>query len=242
MSPCPDPDSPLPPGARLRPGAALRPGAPPPLAGAPLPLAGNLLPLAGERPERCDAVVNRQRILCAARRLFQQRGAAGVSMDAVAAAAGVGKGTVFRRFGDRAGLTAALLDEEMRAFQDGFLRGPAPLGPGAPPAQRLDAFVTELVALLDRHLELALAAEEGPPGAGAGIRLTDSLALHLRVLLAQLDPGLDADVTAELILGAIGAGVISRLRRDHAVDLDDLQAGARALVRGLAPEPVPART
>jgi AcrR family transcriptional regulator len=217
MAPCPDSD-------------------PGPAPGALLPLAADHLPLAGERAERCDAVLNRRRILCAARRLFAERGAAGVSMDAVAAAAGVGKGTVFRRFGDRSGLTAALLDEEMRDFQDAFLRGPAPLGPGAPPAQRLDAFVTELVALLDRHLELALAAEDGPPG-GPGMRPTDSLALHLRVLLAELDPTLNAEVTAELILGAIGAGVISRLRRDRDIDLAALQAGARALVRGLAPEP-----
>jgi len=201
---------------------------------APLPLAGDCLPLAGERPERCDAMINRRRILTAARALIAQRGAAGVSMDAVAAAAGVGKGTVFRRFGDRSGLTAALLDEEMREFQDAFLRGPAPLGPGAPPAQRLDAFVTELVALLDRHLELALAAEDRPPGGASG-GPKDSLAVHLRVLLAELDPTLDAEVTAELILGAIGAGVISRLRRDRAVDLAALQASARALVRGLAP-------
>jgi AcrR family transcriptional regulator len=204
-----------------------------------MPLDPLPLPIAGERAERCDALLNRRRILCAARRLFAERGAAGVSMDEVASAAGVGKGTVFRRFGDRSGLTAALLDEEMRVFQDAFLRGPAPLGPGAPPAQRLDAFVTELVALLDRHLELALAAEEGPPG-GPAIGPADSLALHLRVLLAQLDPALNAEVTAELILGAVGAGVISRLRRDRAVDLAALQAGARALVRGLAPEPAPA--
>src|ERR1700726_2677170 len=67
------------------------------------------------------------------------------SMQAVATAAGVGKGTVFHRFGDRDGLTQALLDDYMRDFQDAFLHGPPPLGPGAPPDERLAAFVVELV-------------------------------------------------------------------------------------------------
>ena len=53
---------------------------------------------------------------------------------------GVGKGTLFRRFGDRAGLARALLDESERRLQDGFLHGPPPLGPGAPPRARLKAF------------------------------------------------------------------------------------------------------
>jgi AcrR family transcriptional regulator len=54
-------------------------------------------------------------------------------MDAVAAEAGVGKGTLFRRFGDRAGLAVALLDERERDLQAAVLSGPPPLGPGAPP-------------------------------------------------------------------------------------------------------------
>jgi len=50
-------------------------------------------------------------VLEAAERLFAEQGVKNVSLDAIAAAAGVGKGTVFRRFGDRAGLAVALLDE-----------------------------------------------------------------------------------------------------------------------------------
>ena len=70
------------------------------------------LPVAGGPAERADAARNRERILCAAARLFAEQDAGRVSMDAIAAAAGVGKGTIFRRFGDRAGLMHALLDEE----------------------------------------------------------------------------------------------------------------------------------
>ena len=192
------------------------------------------LALLGGRGERGDAAANRERVLCAARRLFVANGAAAVSMDAVAAAAGVGKGTVFRRFGDRAGLCAALLDEGMRDFQDAFLRGSPPLGPGAPAAQRLDAFLTELVVLLDRELDLVLAIDQWPRAGDA--RPLGSLALHLRVLLTELDPSLDAEVGAEMLLGAVNAGVIARLRRQRGVPLSELQDSIRRLARGLSPE------
>src|ERR1035437_1435580 len=95
------------------------------------------LPRGGRGRKRRHAAANRERILCAARKLLVEQGSGALTMQAVATAAGVGKGTVFHRFGDRDGLTQALLDEYMRDFQDAFLRGPPPLGPGAPPAGRL---------------------------------------------------------------------------------------------------------
>lgn len=80
--------------------------------------------------ERADAARNRILVLAAAERLFAERGVPGVTMDDVAAAAGVGKGTLYRRFGDKGGLAMALLDEQERELQQQLLTGPAPLGPG----------------------------------------------------------------------------------------------------------------
>jgi AcrR family transcriptional regulator len=60
--------------------------------------------------ERADAARNRAAILAAATRLIGERGIDAVSVDDVASAAGVGKGTVFRRFGDKAGLVRAVVD------------------------------------------------------------------------------------------------------------------------------------
>ena len=77
-------------------------------------------------PERGDAARNRALLLDAARRLVAERGPDAVTMDAIAAAAGVGKGTLFRRFGSRAGLMMVLLDEDERASQRAFLFGPGP--------------------------------------------------------------------------------------------------------------------
>src|SRR5262252_1206711 len=105
-----------------------------------------LLLRASPPQERADAARNRATVLAAAAGLFRRHGADGLSMDAVAAAAGVGKGTLFRRFGDKSGLAAALLDHEEQALQEAILFGPAPLGPGQPgesppPRDRLRAFV-----------------------------------------------------------------------------------------------------
>src|SRR5919112_5397030 len=99
------------------------------------------LPVLGTpaRP-RADAVRNRALILATAERLFRERGVEHVSMDAIACGAGVGKGTLFRRFGDRGSLVRALLEEREAEFQETFIRGEPPLGPGAPPADRLVAF------------------------------------------------------------------------------------------------------
>jgi len=78
-----------------------------------------LLELRSSPPrERADAARNRAAVLNAAAELFREHGVDNVSMDAVAAAAGVGKGTLFRRFGDKAGLAVALLDERERKLQE----------------------------------------------------------------------------------------------------------------------------
>ncbi|MBI5105082.1 MAG: TetR/AcrR family transcriptional regulator, partial [Solirubrobacterales bacterium] len=118
-----------------------------------------------EPRERADARRNRERILCAAERLIRAHGIEGVSMDDVASEAGVGKGTLYRRFGDRSQLLFALLNDEESGLQETFIRGEPPLGPGAPPPERLHAFGDAMIDLLERRGELFLAAEsEGRPG------------------------------------------------------------------------------
>lgn len=188
------------------------------------------LPLAARRCERTDAAANRERVLVAARRLFGERGSEGVSMDAVAEAAGVGKGTVFRRFGDRAGLMEALLDDEMREFQDTFLHGPPPLGPGADAGTRLRAFLHELAAVLDRNIDLVLAAELAsthPPA------VFEALALHLRLLIGELAPAANAEILADMLLSALSASMLDRVRRGRGHELADVWAAIDDLLDGL---------
>jgi AcrR family transcriptional regulator len=187
--------------------------------------------MAGQRRERRDAAANRERILSAARQLLVEQGPDALTMQAVATAAGVGKGTVFHRFGDRDGLTQALTDDYMRDFQDAFLRGPPPLGPGAPPAERLEAFVVELVARQADNLALALAAEA--PGRHALAPAYATLAIHIAALVHEIDPALDEGIVAGYILSAINPPVLHRMRTAMGVDTAALQSAARALMQGL---------
>jgi AcrR family transcriptional regulator len=116
---------------------------------------------AGQGRERTDAARNRARVLAAAHELFATKGADQVTMDDIAQAAGVGRATLYRRYPDRASIAVALLDEHERVLQEQLLAGPPPLGPGAPPAERLTAFYEAMVDLLERHVHLALGAEIG---------------------------------------------------------------------------------
>ena len=112
-----------------------------------------MLPVVGEDSERCDAARNRRLLLDAATELVATLGADAVTMEAVATRAGVGKGTVFRRFGNRAGLMRALLDHTEKMLQSSFMFGEPPLGPGADPIDRLVAFVSS-----DAHFSFAKGA------------------------------------------------------------------------------------
>ena len=80
--------------------------------------------------ERADAARNRVHLLTTARQMLAEQGAARLTMDGLAERAGLGKGTVFRRFGTRAGIFQALLDDDERTFQEQVLSGPPPRGPG----------------------------------------------------------------------------------------------------------------
>ncbi|WP_169945197.1 TetR/AcrR family transcriptional regulator [Microbispora sp. H11081] len=81
----------------------------------------------GERRERADAGRNRRAILWAAEELIAEHGLDHVSLDRVAAAAGVGKGTVFRRFGSRTGLVTALPEERAVSIGEAIGTGPPPV-------------------------------------------------------------------------------------------------------------------
>ncbi|MET7453130.1 helix-turn-helix domain-containing protein [Streptomyces sp. NPDC005574] len=181
---------------------------------------------------RADAARNRARLLEAAARLVAEHGAAGVTMEAVAAAASVGKGTVFRRFGDRNGLLMALLDHSEKKFQAAFFGGPPPLGPGAPPVERLDAFGRALLRRSVDELELQLAAE--PSGhrrfSNAPRRL---LRGHVILLLRQAIPEADCELLAMTLMAYLDPSAIHYLTAECGMPLERLEAGWSDLVARL---------
>src|SRR3954454_22901645 len=197
---------------------------------------------AGDARERADAARNRAKILAAAERLIEERGLANVSMDDVAREACVGKGTVYRRFGDRASLALALLDEHERDLQEAMLRdqerarggallrGEPPLGPGAPARERLYAFGEAYLDVLDTHHALLAEAERG---ARFGLAPYVAYRTHLLVLLREASPACDADIAADALLAVLGASLFAHLRGDRTVELDRVKAVWRGLVDGV---------
>jgi len=181
--------------------------------------------------ERGDAARNRLRLLDAARTLIAERGTDAVSMDDIATAAGVGKGTVFRRFGSRAGLMMVLLDEDERALQHAVLFGPPPLGPDAAPVQRLLAFGRERLRFVDTHRELLSEANRDPDA-----RYNASFAVmhtHVRVLLDAAGGTGDLDAQADALLALLDADYITRQLVDRGHTLDTLCDAWESVARKL---------
>src|SRR3954453_5938154 len=152
-------------------------------------------------------------------------------MDAIACEAGVGKGTLFRRFGDRAGLMHALLDEREAAFQESLIRGEPPLGPGAEPLEGLRAFGDALVAHLELHGDLLLAAETGGRWVRFNARVYASYRAHVGMLVREIAPALDDDSIAEALLAPLGADIFLYQRRARGMSVERIAAGYEKLVR-----------
>ena len=155
------------------------------------------------RAERADAARNRRVLLATAREIIGGQGAGTLTMDGLAERAGVGKGTVYRRFGTRAGIFQALLDDDERHFQERVLSGPPPLGPGAPPLDRLIAYGRARTGFLIGHREIARAALDGREPVPAGSQTPMSRA-HIQSLLGQICLGpADLDILATQLTAAL---------------------------------------
>jgi AcrR family transcriptional regulator len=183
--------------------------------------------------ERADAARNRRRILASAARLIEERGVEHVSMDAIAEHAGVGKGTLFRRFGDRSGLVMALLDERTRAFQDELIRGAPPLGPGAPAVERLAAFGRGMLGLLEAHGEMLHAAELGARWVRGETGVYALYRTHLAMLVREAAPELDDEYLAEALLAPLSPETFLYLRKGRDLPLERIEAGYEQLVTRL---------
>ena len=182
-----------------------------------------------EHRERADARRNRERILCAVARLVDERGIDGVSMDEVAAEAGVGKGTLYRRFGDRWSLLRALIEEPERDFQNALIRGEPPLGPGAPAIERLRAFGAGLLALLERHARFVLAGDSVPTGRYRH-PVYAFYRTHLGMLLRELlGDGTRTEYLVDALLAPLGPEPFLYQREVLGMSLEDMTEGWQAL-------------
>ncbi|MEV6331310.1 TetR/AcrR family transcriptional regulator [Streptomyces sp. NPDC051909] len=191
----------------------------------------NLLPsIGGPAPERADAARNRRKILDAAARIVAEQGPEAVTMNQVAHASGIGVGTVYRRFGDVSQLLWALLDDRERQFQEAYLSGPPPLGPGAPAAERLDAFLDALVDRVVEQRAILLAAQSAAPVARYTSGAYLAMHTHVALLVSQARPDTNAALLAHLLLAPFSPSLMHHLSEEQRLSTAELKAGVRQLL------------
>ena len=202
------------------------------------------------QPERADAARNRRAILAATEQLLAGHRPQDISMEQVAAAAGVGKGTVFHRFGNRMGLMYALMVERAQALEEAVTAGPPPLGEGAPDRERLLAFLDAIVEVVSRNkslmAELAYSAAALPPAADDVTEERDKHPVyrfwhdHIGGLITAQRPDTDADMLAHLLLGALhGEPILNELATSGP---ERLSAALRFLACSVLDAPAAARS
>jgi len=187
------------------------------------------LPRADQQPlERSDAARNREALLAAAQRLIDHCGVEGVTMDALAHEAGVGKGTVFRRFESREGLMGAVLDRSEADWQASVIGGPPPLGPHGDPMARLLAFGHSRLRLNLMHGALIRAA--GHPGARS-LAVESFVAMHVRYLLTEMGVRGDIPLLATALMAPLEVVVLEQqVGREH-IPIERIEAAWDDLVR-----------
>jgi AcrR family transcriptional regulator len=205
----------------------------------PPPLSASLAGVnALDRPLRRDASRNRERVLDAARDLFAERGLE-VTMDEIARHAGVGVGTVYRRFRRREEIIEALFEQRMEDYLALAERSLA----AADPWQGLVTFLEQGLALqaADRGLKELLVGHGHAAESGARVRARLLPVVAQLVGRAQEAGALRPDVGAldlpivSLMLGAVidfSHAVEPELwRRYLALLLDGLRREGRPLPR-----------
>ena len=182
-----------------------------------------LLPMVGDPPpERRDAARNREALLRAAEALIDHSGIDAVTMDAVAAKAGVGKGTVFRRFDSREGLMAALLNFSETEWQASVISGPPPLGPGAEPMDRLLAFGR---SRLETTLKLADLIRAAGRAGTRSYAAWSFAAMHVRHLLGELGVSGDLSLLATALLAPFEIPILDQQLRVEGYTVDRVYDG-----------------
>lgn len=127
-----------------------------------------------DNPLRADAKRNRERILIAAEQVFLERGA-GASLDDIAKYAGVGIGTLYRRFLTREALLAAMYSERFLSLAQASLARDAELDPAGSVRVYLEELIMHTNLYRGLATSLGTVLQIGTPGCHAtsqeGMRL-----------------------------------------------------------------------
>lgn len=205
------------------------------VAGWSLDQAGRALPSGVERK---DAARNRRKVVEAARALFAERGVTRVTMEDIARAAGVGKGTLYRRYPNKGLLCQTLLDEPTRRFQEETLRMLGDAGSG--PLEKLDRFLDGLVGFTEENLDLLYGGNEPLCGADRLARFAHPAfdwrrwtvlgLLRAAGREGELGGDLDLEYVAAALLAPLDVDFYYYQRRIQGIPQQRISVGLRSLV------------
>jgi AcrR family transcriptional regulator len=201
-------------------------------------------PFARPVRERRDAAANRQQVLAAARRLFEERGVDAVTMDDIATAAGVGKGTLYRRYADKGRLVLALMDSCVGILHSELTHlVQTDPSDSASALDQLEAVLIHIAGWIEQHAaELGVIAHQGTGGTGGESLHRSPLYTWMHAVLVDLleqavtrgEAGaLDPVYTADALLAALQVDLYLFQRRDRQYSPAKIEAGLHQLVQGL---------
>lgn len=194
------------------------------------------------RTERADAAANRALILQTAEKLFAEQGVSNVNMADIASAAGVGKGTLYRRFANKGELSLALMDTRLRDFQNRMLDMMRQMhADGVPYLDQLDIFLVELVQFNGRHLPLLGEVQRQSDLLDEGdlIRPHYWQYMTVRALLdaaqrhKEVPESLDVEYMAEALLAPLNPSSFRFQQKALGFSLERITAGLCTLIKGL---------
>ncbi len=196
-----------------------------------------------ERAERRDAAENRQRVLAAAQALFAEHGVANVHMAQIAEAAGVGKGTLYRRYANKGDLCLALMHDQLSAHQAMILARLQEMQQASSPyRERLKFFLVEVLAFTEQHVPLLCEVQQG--GQIGGLEgdapffewqhMTVRGLVQAAVRFGELPAHLDIPIVVDLLLAPLTASYFRYLRHRRQFSIERISAAICDMVDRLA--------
>lgn len=192
-----------------------------------------------QKRERSDAARSREKVMDAARRLFGERGVDTVSMHEIGREAGVGQGTLYRRFEHKGALCSALLGEKIEDFQEESRRR---VGSRGVALGRLKWFLGRLAKFNEENGAL-LGAVRDAAGGGRRIEMhRNPFYEGLRELVIELleeakEAGdmradLDSECLADTLLATLNIDLYVYQRQELGMERERIVGSLRSVVEG----------